>query len=84
MGGNHGRISWESITRKLIFVDRSNKKNEKQLETQDEDKLKQTFSDNGFFEVKNFYPNRENIPDSFEHTHTHCHNRWPNTSDPLD
>lgn len=66
--GADDRISYESISKKLIFVDRSNKKNEKQLETQDEDKLKQTISDNGFFEVGNFYPNRENLVDRFEHT----------------
>lgn len=51
--GADDRISYESISKKLIFVDKS-KKNEKQLETQDEDKLKQTISDNGFFEVGNF------------------------------
>jgi len=61
--GANDRISYESITKKLIFVDRSNKKNKKQLHKKDEDKLKRTISDNGFFEVGNFYPNRDGAAD---------------------
>ena len=66
--GANDRISYESITKKLIFVDRSNKKNKKQLHKKDEAKLKRTISDNGFFEVENFYPNIDGIVDAFEYT----------------
>jgi len=66
--GANDRISYESITKKLIFVDRSNKKNKKQLHKKDEDKLKRTISDNGFFEVENFYPNTDGIVDALEYT----------------
>jgi hypothetical protein len=66
--GANDRISYESITKRLIFVSRNNDENEKQLQPQDEDKLKQTFSDNGFFKVKNFYSRTGGIVDAFEYT----------------
>lgn len=65
--GVNDRISYESITKKLIFVDRSNKRNEKRLETQNEEKLKETISDNGFFEVDNFY-HSGNMTDAYQYT----------------
>ena len=68
LAGVNDKISYESSTKKLTFVDRSNKKNEKQLQMEDEDNLKRTISDNGFFEVGNFYPNTDGVVDAFQYT----------------
>ena len=66
--GADDRISYQSFTKKLIFVGRDNKRKVKHLEMQHEDNLKRTFRDNGFFEVKSFYPRTGGVSDAFEYT----------------
>ena len=68
IAGRVDRISYESITRKLIFVDRSNRKSEKQLEVQDEDKLKHIISENKFFEIAGSYPSKGSMADHYSYT----------------
>ena len=62
--GANDKISYNSFTKKLIHLGRNIEK-EKEISQQDEDTLKTLFSDNAFFEVKNFYPKTGEINDGF-------------------